>query len=41
VYKNDYSAKPASIESKAEKPEFINLDGIPKGTAQRRNSRIE
>jgi hypothetical protein len=41
VYKNDYSAEPASIESKAEKPKFINPDGIPKGAAQRRNSGIE
>jgi transposase InsO family protein len=41
VYKNDFSAEPASIESEAEKPEFINLDGIPKGVAQRRNSEIK
>jgi hypothetical protein len=37
VYKNDSSVEPAIIESEAEKPEFINLDGIPKVTAQRRN----
>jgi len=42
VYKNDSSVKPARIESEAEKPEFINLDGIPKGTAaRRRNSKNE
>jgi hypothetical protein len=41
VFKNGSSAEPASIESEVEKPEFINLDGIPKGTAQRRNSEIE
>jgi hypothetical protein len=37
VYKNDSSAEPTSIESEVEKSKFINLDGIPKGVAQRRN----
>jgi hypothetical protein len=39
VYKNDSNAEPVRIESEAEKPEFINLDGIPKGaTIRTRNS---
>jgi transposase InsO family protein len=41
VYKNDSSIESASIESEAEKLEFINLDGIPKGVAQKRNSKTE
>jgi hypothetical protein len=36
LYKNDSSAEPARIEFEAEKPEFINLDGIPKGPATHR-----
>jgi hypothetical protein len=42
LYKNDSSAEPARIEFEAEKPEFINLDGIPKGpAAHRMNSDAE
>jgi hypothetical protein len=41
MYKNDSSAEPAHIESEAENPEFVNLEGIPNGTAQRRNSENE
>ncbi len=41
LYKNDSSAEPTSIESEVEKSKFINLDGIPKGVAQRRNSEIK
>jgi hypothetical protein len=41
MYKNDSSAEPASIEFEAKKPEFINLDEIPKVRTQRRNSETE
>jgi hypothetical protein len=41
VYKNNSSAKPVSTKLEAEKPEFINLDGISKGAAQRRNSEVD
>jgi hypothetical protein len=35
------NAEPMNIESEVEKPEFIKLDGIPKGVAQRRNSEVD
>jgi hypothetical protein len=41
VYKNNSSAEPLSTELEAEKPEFINLDGISKSVAQRRNSEVD
>ena len=36
LYKNN-----SSTELEAEKPRFINLDGISKGTAKRRNSEVD
>ena len=36
LYKNN-----SSTELKVEKPGFINLDGISKGAAQRRNSKVD
>jgi hypothetical protein len=41
VYKNNSSAEPVSTKLKVEKLEFINLDGISKGAAQRRNSEVD
>jgi hypothetical protein len=41
VYKNNSSAEPISTKLEAEKPDLINLDGISKGAAQRRNSEVD
>jgi hypothetical protein len=41
MYKDRSNAEPVNTESEAEKPEFINLDGIPKSVAQRRNSEVD
>jgi hypothetical protein len=41
VCKNNSSTELVSTGSEAEKPEFINLDGISKGASQRRNSEVD
>jgi hypothetical protein len=41
VYKNNSSAKLVNIELESEKPELINLGGISKGVAQRRNLEVD
>jgi hypothetical protein len=41
MYKNNSSAELVSTESKAMKPEFINLDGILKGASQIKKSEVD